>query len=145
MSSIEQYKHKHLGFMQCPSDYDFVGGNSTRQIGVYQLEQDVPDDEKDFDGKIGDILVGGGSGEALALRISHPEAMYFFKKDDWDNFKSYDELFKEFWSASFAFKIGVGFRKIGWEPNEKLEQWLTEKTIDMLLKKGIIKLDDNLK
>src|SRR4051812_14102032 len=100
MSAIDQYKHKVLGFIECPSTYDFVYANTTREIGVYQLLQDISVDEESFDGKSGDIIVGGGSGEAPAFRISFPNAFYFFTSDEWDEFESYDELFKHFWTPT---------------------------------------------
>ena len=63
----------------CPSSHDFVYDNKKRQIGIYELLEDVPADEDSFDGKAGDILVGGGIGEAAALRISYPDAFDFFR------------------------------------------------------------------
>lgn len=132
MSAIDQYQHELLTFIECPSEFALVDNSTTRKIAIYRLEQDVPDDETDFDGKTGDIIVGGGSGEAESMRISYPEAEYFFKSEDWDEFEDYDELFKAFWSSSFAFKIGDGFRKRGWNPNSNLEMWLAEAVIDLL-------------
>jgi hypothetical protein len=136
VSTIDQYEHELLTFIECPSEFDFIGSSATRQIAIYRLGQDIPDDETDFDGKRGDILVGGGSGEAESLRISYPEADYFFTLDDWDEFEDYDELFKTFWSPSFAYKMGDGFRKQGWSPNTNLELWLAKTVIDMLLSDG---------
>ena len=136
MSAIDQYEHEFLTFIECPSEYDFIGNSSIRKIAIYRLKQDIPDDETEFDGKIGDILVGGGSGEAESLRISYPEARHFFKSKDWDDFDDYDELFKAFWSPSFAYKIGDGFRKQGWDPDGSMELWLTKTVIDLLASAG---------
>jgi hypothetical protein len=132
MAAIDQYEHEVLTFIECPSEFDFVSYSTTRKIAVYKLKQAIPDDETEFDGKIGDILVGGGSGEAESMRISYPEALYFFKSENWDDFEDYDELFKAFWSPSFAYKIGDGFRKQGWDPNGNMEWWLAESIIDLL-------------
>jgi hypothetical protein len=132
MSAVDQYKHEVLTFIECPSEFDFVGNSATRKIAIYRLKQDIPAGETDFDGKSGDILVGGGSGEAESMRISYPKALYFFKSDNWDDFENYDELFKAFWSPSFAYKVGDGFRKQGWNPDRSLEQWLAEAVIDLL-------------
>ena len=61
MSRIDGYKHKLVGFINCDSDYDFVNNNPIRKIAIYQLNEDVPNSETDFDGKKGDIIIGGGS------------------------------------------------------------------------------------
>lgn len=133
MSAIDQYDHELLTFIECPSEFDIAGNSETRKIAIYRLKQDVPDDETEFDGKSGDILVGGGSGEAESMRITYPQAQYFFKLEGWDDFEDYDELFKAFWSPSFAYKIGDGFRKQGWNPNSSLELWLAEAVIELLM------------
>ncbi len=123
MAAIDQYKHRIIHTIECPADDNFVYYSPTRTIAIYELLEDIPPDEKDFDGKTGDILVGGGSGEAMALRISVPEV--FVDVDDKDD--EARPVFKPFWSPTFAYKIGVGFRKIGWNPNElDLEAWLVD-------------------
>ena len=43
MSAVDQYQHELIGFIKCPSDYDFVFGSKTRQIAVYRLLQAIPD------------------------------------------------------------------------------------------------------
>lgn len=55
MSAIDQYKHKLLGFIECPSTFDIVSFNTTRKVAIYELLENVPTEECDFDGKIGDI------------------------------------------------------------------------------------------
>lgn len=126
MAAIDQYKHRLIHIIDCPADDDFVYGSPTRTIAIYELLEDIPSEEKDFDGKTGDILVGGGSGEAMALRISIPEV---FVGDD-----EVRQVFKPFWSPTFAYKIGVGFRKIGWEPGEsELEAWLVDYVVQRVL------------
>lgn len=138
MSSIDKYSHKIIGFIECPSDYNLVYKNKIKKLPIYQLKQDIPNDEIDFDGKTGDLIIGGGSGEAPAFRISYPEAVYFFKKKNWDDFENYDEIFKSFWTSTFAYKIGTGFVKIGWNPYTELEFWFSSLIIDKLLDNGKI-------
>ena len=142
MSSIDQYEHELLDFIECPSADDFVDGNPTRKIAIYRLKQNIPGDETHFDGKAGDILLGGGSGEAEALRISYPEAVHFFKNEGWNHFQSYDQILKAYWSPSFSYKIGNGFRKIGWNPESRLEWWVAEQVLDILLQKGLISIEN---
>jgi hypothetical protein len=132
MSAINQYKHKLLDFFDCKSDYEIVFGNSTKNIAIYILEQDIPTEEKDFDGKKGDLIVGGGSGEAESLRISS-KAIDYFKNDNLINFNDHDELVKPFWTPTFAYKLGNGLKKIGWSPNENLEFWFAEKIVNQLI------------
>ena len=50
MSAIDKYQHKFIDFFDCPSDYDLVYGSSTKLIAIYQLLENIPDDEDDFDG-----------------------------------------------------------------------------------------------
>ncbi len=126
MASIDQYKHRLLGHINCPSTYDFVYNNPTRDIAVYELLEDIPDNENDFDGKTGDIIVGGGSGEAPALRITMPDSLDFFIKDKDVDFENHDELFKAFWTPTQSFKLCDGFKKIGWDAEAPIEFWLTE-------------------
>ncbi len=133
MSSIDKYRHKILGFVKCDSDYDFVYGNSTRKLAVYKLEQNIPDDERDFDGLINDILVGGGRGEAPAFRISNPSAFRFFTDEEFDDFNEYSELFKSFWSPNQSFHLCNGFLKLGWNPLENIEFWLAEQVCNLLI------------
>ena len=107
MSAIDCYKHNHLGFIECPSTYSIINLKGTienNRIAIYELLQNIPKDEKDFDGKVGDVLIGGGSGEAPALRISNPLAFQFSTYDE-DKFSELefddlDEVFKSFWTAT---------------------------------------------
>ncbi|MEN9359743.1 MAG: hypothetical protein RL095_1278 [Verrucomicrobiota bacterium] len=145
MSSIDSYRHRLIAWFECPSDYDLVAGNATRSLPIYLLEQDIPEDEEDFDGKAGDLLLGGGSGEAEAMRISLPKAKRFFEEEGFDDFESYDELFNPFWSPSFAYKLGDGCRKLGWDPEEDLEMWLARAVLKLVaealtppVKEGVI-------
>jgi hypothetical protein len=137
MSAIDVYRHNHLGFIECPSSYDFVFASKTRKIAIYELLDNIPDDEMDFDGKAGDILVGGGSGEAPALRISNPIAFQFSTYDEDKfadlEFNDLEEIFKPFWAPTQSFMLGEGFLKLGWTPDRPLEMWLTENVCKLLV------------
>ena len=133
MAAIDRYEHMLLGFIECPATYDVVQGNNTRQIGIYELLEDVPADEDSFDGKVGDILVGGGKGEAPALRIAYPNAFCFFTSKDWSSFDDFDEMFKAFWTPTEAYIYGEGYSKLGWTVDMKIEQWLTENVCQLLI------------
>jgi hypothetical protein len=128
MASIDQYKHKHklLGHINCPSTYDFVYNSSTRDIRVYELLEDIPDNEDDFDGKTGDIIVGGGNGEAPTLRITIPDCFDFFIRDKDVDFIHHDQLFKAFWTPTQSFKLCDGFKQLGWDINSPIEFWLKD-------------------
>lgn len=132
MSRIDGYKHELLGFIECKSDYNFVYLSQTRNIAIYRLKEDVPYDETSFDGKTNDILVGGGQGEAAAMRISYPSAFRFFCFDDFDDFDGYDELFKTFWSPTDSFNFGNGYLKSNWNPKVELDYWLAEEICKLL-------------
>lgn len=138
MSAIDQYRHKHIGFIECPSNYSIVHANyDTRLIAIYELLQDIPIDETDFDGKIGDILLGGGSGEAAAMRISTDRA---FRSLSDDNFYDNDDgidIYKSFWTATEAYKFCQGFKKLGWKPREEIEDWLLKNLLKILSNNSI--------
>jgi hypothetical protein len=96
MASIDQYNCKLLGFINCPSAYDFVYDNATRDIGVYELLEDIPSSENNFDGKAGGVIVGGGNGEAPALRIKMPDCLDFFILDNTMDLKIMTNYSKHF-------------------------------------------------
>lgn len=132
MASIDQYKHKLLGFIECPSKENFVYLNATRSIPLYQLLQDIPYNEEDFDGKHGDILMGGGSGEAPALRISCEKCLRYFMLDEVVDFDHWDDLYKAFWTPTESYIYGEGFSKVGWSVDRTMESWLTENICEIL-------------
>lgn len=132
MSAIDQYKHECIGKVKCPSCFNIVYASDTKEIPVYRLKEDIPGNEIDFDGKSGDILVGGGSGEAAALRISIPEAIHFYAEENWDNVNKHDEIYKAFWTPTQAYVLCDGFRKLGWEPTTSIEKWITEHVLSFL-------------
>ena len=135
MSAIDQYKHRHLGFVECPSTFEFVYNNPTKKVAIYELLESIPSDENSFDGKIGDIILGGGSGEVPAFRISIPEAIYFFTNKDWDDYKTIEDLFKAFWTPSQSYKLCEGYSKLGWTPNTEIEFWLAENLCLLIIQK----------
>ena len=137
MSAIDCYRHNRLGFIECPSSYDFVYASKTRLFAIYELLDNIPQHEEDFDGKSGDILVGGGGGEAAALRISNPLAFQFSSYDDDKfadlEFDNLEAIFKPFWTPTQSYMFGEGFLKLGWTPDKPLEMWLTENVCKLLI------------
>lgn len=134
MSAIDQYNHELLGFIECNSEYDIVyESNSIKHISLYRLLEDIPVEENDFDGKIGDILLGGGSGEAPALRLTMPDCINFLFDEDWEESESIDDLIKVFWTPTEAFKLCAGFLKYGWHPERNIEYWLAENICSILI------------
>src|ERR1700730_3329053 len=120
MSEIDSYKHKCIGIVKCPSSYWPPGFHQF--IPLYLLEQDAYD--SGFPAKQGDLLLGGGSGESPALRISMPEAIIFFTREDWhkrippESFETVGDLhrslYRAHWSMNDAFVFGDGYAKLGW-------------------------------
>lgn len=143
MSTIDQYKHKLLGFIECPSKFDFVYENLTRKIAIYELKEDLKSDDKEFNGKIGDIIIGGGSGEAAIFRISIPESLNFFFEDNWDDFETYDELFKAYWNPTESFIFCEGYLKLGWSIKTPIELWLAENLCLLLIEHNIVSFKTN--
>jgi len=138
MSAIDVYKHRLLGFIECPSTNSFVNFNEgTRKIAIYELLENIPLDEECFDGKIGDILVGGGKGEAPAFRISNPIAFQFFTSDkntfcdlEFDNL---NDIFKAFWTPTKSYIFCEGFLNLGWTVDKDIEMWLAENVCKLLI------------
>jgi hypothetical protein len=134
MSEIDSYQHRCIGIVECPSSYEIVPGNNLhRKIPIYQLEQDALD-ATSWQAKKGDLLLGGGSGESSALRVSIPEAIYFFIDESWDKFESYDDIYKAYWSMTDAYVFCEGYSKVGWTPNDDIEMWLAEQIIMFVIK-----------
>ncbi|TDB64658.1 DUF3885 domain-containing protein [Arundinibacter roseus] len=131
MSQISSYIFSQLGFIQCPSSHDFVYKSNTRQIAVYRLEENA----EEFKAKKGDILVGGGRGEAQILRIALPEMIHWMN-DELGKVENPETIIYPIWTPTFSYLVGEGFSKIGWKPEEKeLEVWLAEKVMqDIVLK-----------
>ncbi|GED29323.1 hypothetical protein [Brevibacillus centrosporus] len=51
-----------LGVIHCPFGFEKVAGYMHRNIAINKLNEDIASYESDFDGKSGDILLGGGGG-----------------------------------------------------------------------------------
>lgn len=125
MAQIDAYNYSLLGFVECPSSHDFVYMSNTRQIAVYRLEEDA----EEFNAKKGDILLGGGRGEAQILRIAMPE-MTHWMNDELAKVENPETIIYSTWTSTFSYIIGEGFVKIGWKPEDKeLEIWLAEKVM----------------
>jgi len=135
MATIDQYNHRLLGFINCPSDYDIIFERTVNQIAFYELEQDIPAVETELDGKTGDILLGGGRGEVQVLRLSMPECLRFFHSNNIDKIEDFRKIIKSFWSPTQAFKLCNGFVKIGWNPDIDIEFWLSLNLSAYLIKK----------
>ena len=124
MAQIDQYKHKVLGFIKCASTFDFVYQSPTRDIAIYQILESS--DKEDFDAKEGDIIAGGGRGEAPALRISNPQCFLHFAEEGYDDFDNKDQLYKAFWTPTDSFILCEGFLKSGWTQDVNIEVWLAQ-------------------
>lgn len=130
MSEIDQYKHKCIGIIACPSSCELIKGTNKRQeIPLYQLNENTPE----WGAKSGDLLLGGGSGESAALRISLPEAILWLTQETWDEFDSFDAVYKAYWSATEAYVFGEGYIKQGWHPQQPIEFWLIEHIVAFIL------------
>lgn len=135
MSAIDQYQYACIGVIECPSPYRWFSdkAQSSIYIAIYLLEQDIPADETDFQGKRGDILLGGGGGEAPALHIALPDAfIYHTNIDAWNE----QPIAHAYWTMTEAYKLGACFVKLGWNPDyQTIESWLTQHTLNFLLQK----------
>ena len=133
MSAIDQYGYICLAIVHCPLSYQVHG--TYPQIPVYRLEENIPSDEQDFQGKKGDILLGGGSGENAAMRIAVPEAFLFWTHDDWCDYESTDDIVKAFWTPTQAYVFGERYARLGWMPKETyVEWWLAHHILSFLIK-----------
>ena len=132
MSEIDLYRHSVLGIIECPTPYPFVFGSSTRDVYLYKLEEDVRG-AANWVAKKGDIVLGGGSGEAAIFRASMPEAIFFFTNEKWDAFDSISDIYCAYWNVTEAFIFGSGYAKLGWSPNVPLESWLAEHLVSFVL------------
>src|SRR6478672_4987756 len=150
-SEIKSYKHECLGMVKCPSHYWRPPSSDEPNpdvenvaIPLYVLQQDAQD-AITFQAKKGDLLLGGGGGENAALRISMPEALVFFTREDWEEFflaehfltvpELHEMLYHAYWSPTEAFRFGDGYARLGWDPNDIwVEVWLVEHVLAFLEK-----------
>ena len=136
MSAIDQYKHKIILAFECPSTFPFIYRNkNSRTIVIYQLLEDVPDDEVSFDGKNGDLIIGGGKGEADSMRLSTQKALMFFSDNDSEKleYTSISDIFKTFWSNNSAYIYCDGYKKLGWQIEQNIDYWLAENICKLLV------------
>ena len=137
MSAIDVFRHTLIGVAQCPSRFELVYGRDHRQVPLYRLDEDCDRAAWDFDGKKGDVLVGGGGGESAALRISIPAAVALCTSETFSEDEHFarrpDDYFKAFWGFSDAFVFGDGYQQLGWIPELDLPYWLTREVIFFLL------------
>jgi hypothetical protein len=136
MSAIDQYRFTCLGVVACPSPYKVIYRSEKpgAQIPIYHLEEDIPDEETDFQGRRGDILVGGGSGEVEAMRIHKPAALLFYTS--FKNFPQDDHLpvTETYWSPTNTYKMCQRYELLGWNADEAtIEGWLTEHVLQFVL------------
>jgi hypothetical protein len=130
MSAIDQYYFKCLGYIECLSEYSRYD-----IIAIYRLDQDIPEYEDDFQGKKGDILVGGGGGEVRSMRIAIPEAFRFWTHEEIDDDDDPNTIMKTYWDATEAYILGDGFVKLGWQPKvQDVEFWLTQHVLSFLVR-----------
>ncbi|MGB1286789.1 MAG: hypothetical protein ACPG7F_09675 [Aggregatilineales bacterium] len=141
MSAIDVYDYTCLGIIECPTPYRFFGNNDigVLHVPIYRLNEDIPEDDWDFGGeKTGDIMVGGGSGEAPAMSIAMPEALLFFTALDRFEAKYPDgerrDTYNIHWLPAETYKLGAGFETLGWNPeNASIEGWLIDHVLSFLI------------
>ena len=131
MSEIDSYRHKLLGYIQCPFEEGLcIPGKN--EVPIYKLQETVESVDT-FSARENDILVGGGSGEIPVLRISMPNAARFFSDDSWDEAGEASDLYQHFWTPEEAYILCSGFRKVGWNPsNQGIESWIAAHVISFL-------------
>jgi hypothetical protein len=134
MSEIDQYDHRCLGIVSCPSHYEPFR-EWKRTIALYRFDSDATDDEDSFQAKRGDVILGGGGGECGALRIALPEAILFFTDIDWDGWETTDEIVQSYWSPAEAFIFCDGFVQVGWHPSfQEIDMWIAEHVTSFLIR-----------
>lgn len=122
MSAIDSFKHEQIAFVRCPMKHSmYRDGRIFNRLPVYRLLEDVWD-EISLSGRAGDILIGGGFGEANAVCFSIPAICTYFAGGP-DPFEK--PPITSHWSVNDAFLFGVGFETLGWNPEkEDLLLWL---------------------
>lgn len=134
MSEIDVYRHLCIGIVRCPSRFEVVRGRMHRLIPIYRLDEDAMD-ASSFRAKAGDILLGGGTGESAALRVSIPEAFRFYTDYDSDDGWPIDTIVYPYWTMSDAFVFCDGYHQLGWNPgDDQIEHWLAEHLLAFLLR-----------
>ena len=125
MSMIDCFKNEIIGF-------------SKNGVPLYRLLQNIPAHIEDFQGKTGDILLGGGGGETSAIRFSMPECITFFT--DFENsfprkLDFFGDIVKPYLSLTEGYIYGKEYAKLGWNSDETpLETWLAENLVAFIIK-----------
>lgn len=147
MSSIDVYSYTCIGEIVCPTPYRIFHGQKNIRpvlIGIYYLEQNIPEHEDDFQGMFGDILVGGGSGEAPAMLIRMPDAVIRYTKfeniEEMEHFEDkhktiFDHTpYETYWSPTATYILGAGYETLGWNPEKyRLDKWLNDHVLAFLV------------
>lgn len=136
MSAIDCYRHERLGFLRCPMRHAmYRDGRVFDRLSVYRLLEDVSD-EPSFSGRAGDILIGGGSGEARAVCFAVPEIFWFYTGGSEEEEASVnEEPIISYWRADDAFIFGLGFETLGWNPEKQpMLIWLAEHLLAFLVR-----------
>lgn len=135
MSAIDCYKHQSIGFVRCPMRHSLFGdGRVLDFLPVYRLLEDITQ-EASLSGRAGDILIGGGSGEARAVSFSTPGIFTAYTTASVRDDVSTEPVIRSHWSADDAFMFGVGFEVLGWSPERQpLLIWLAEHLISFLVR-----------
>ena len=134
MSEIDSYKRSCIGIVHCPSTFEIVPGNdSHRNVPLYRLDEDAWNADS-FQGKKGDLLLGGGAGESSAFRISIPEAISFLTSDDKEEMYFLDDICRAYWTMNDAFVFCEGYAKLGWTAKDRIEGWLVGNVVAFLIR-----------
>jgi len=143
LSDIDQYIHTCLGLIECPRPSGLIN------YAIYHLEQDIPESETSFQGRSGDIILGGGMGEFGAMLISIPEALILHTDFEVipEDMELYENAFSAiyhtpepvpvwaYWTPTESYKFGVGYARIGWDFEEAaLEKWIAYHILGFSLK-----------
>jgi len=138
VSEIDGYRNHCIGIVACPSRFPLLSGwgrQGEEQAGIpmYRLDEDA-DTARSFEGKRGDILLGGGSGEHPAVRIAIPEAFHAFTDPEWmaDSFDSWATIVRAYWTMTDAYLFGDGYVQRGWMPDTPIEYWLARHILRFL-------------
>jgi hypothetical protein len=136
LSEIDSFQHKCIGMVSCPSSFlpSSYWRHPERVIPVYRLDEDALD-ATSLSAKQGDLLLGGGSGECPALRISLPEAFYLLGREADPAQYNHEKPWHAYWSIDDAFVFGDGYVRLGWQPlGQPMELWLTAHIVAFVLR-----------
>ncbi len=135
MSTIDAYNHQLLGFIKCQMVHSLYGdGRVLDRLPIYELLEAI-DGETSISGALGDIAIGGGSGEANALCFSVPQVFLLYTHPANPESGLVEKPIRSHWSLTEAYIFGQGFRSLGWAPEKQpMESWLAEHLMAFLVK-----------